>query len=361
VDGGVSPWCHTDDPVQVRCDGNKESCKRCVDKRLSCVYSESRVGKVVGKRRKRPLEETATTSESEAWIVTQQQINSIPSPAATTSSAESSSKRHCSDNSWTYFLADDQDLLEGTEAGEALQSINMANSNAFAMPVETLGYGSNGLQTPGLSPPHQRYLSPAAFDRRPLSRQASVGVDNQAIQQTTLMVARTRMSATPQPEDEETVCIKLLSHLKKSSAAPLQHRQVQVDLLAKSSASVRRILRSQGVRKDYSCQLLLSSILTHMATLCELLCGTSSESRGRNEPSRPGPSTSDTFDARTGQTQNSFNLEALRPLVLECSSLTNDLGDMLKRKPLNGFQTLGRHERHLAELQLRLKSVLMSS
>jgi hypothetical protein len=253
--------------------------------------------------------------------------------------------------------------LEGTEAGEALQSINMANNNAFVMPMEPLGHGSNGLQTPCLSPPHQRYLSPAAFDRRPTSRQASVGADNHAVQQATLMVARTRMSATPQPEDEETVCIKLLSHLKKSSAAPLQQRQVQIDLLAKSSASVRRILRSQGVRKDYSCQLLLSSILTHMATLCELLCScsssTSSEACGRNEALRAGPSTSGAFDARPGQTPIHFNLEALRPLVLECSSLTNDLGDMLKRKPLNGFQTLGRHERHLAELQLRLKSVLM--
>ena len=45
--------------------------------------------------------------------------------------------------------------------------------------------------------------------------------------------------------------------------------------------------------------------------------------------------------------------------IVEASALVVEVGDLLKRKPLNGFQTLGRHESHHVELDLRLQRVMM--
>ncbi|RMD44693.1 hypothetical protein DV735_g242, partial [Chaetothyriales sp. CBS 134920] len=52
--------CNNCFSAKVRCNGDKTGCARCMEKKLSCVYSESRVGKVVGKRRKRLIEEIPT-------------------------------------------------------------------------------------------------------------------------------------------------------------------------------------------------------------------------------------------------------------------------------------------------------------
>jgi len=357
--------CNSCFSAKVRCDGNKDSCKRCIDKHLKCVYSESRVGKVVGKRRKRPIDDSIGTVDSEAWVVHQQQSlsNSIPSPAATTSSAESSSKRHCNDNSWTYFLADEaQSLLDCNEAGEALQSIDMADQRSYSASSESIFCNNGGLQTPSLSPPNFRYLSPAALDVRPVSRQHLVPsiTSRSRISNQSLVPPGSRQSSPPSaPEDEETVCIKLLAHLKKYSSSSRQTRQFQLDLLSKSNASVRRILRSQSVRRDYTCQLLLSSIMTHLTTLCEYLCSTGLEEGMGDGQSSPRPdSTRESFDMRTGLVQQQTSSETSRPLVLEAASLATELGNLLKRKPLDGFQVQGRQEAWIVELELRLRTAL---
>jgi hypothetical protein len=178
-----------------------------------------------------------------------------------------------------------------------------------------------------------------------------------------------RTTDLTQPEDEETVCIKLLAHLKKYSALINDHsRAFQIDLLTKSNASVRRILRSRSARADYSCQLLLSSILTHLTTVCEALCYTSSgqESTVLQDVPHAVQQDSDTrqkrnseaFDMRTGLVYQSTPSETLRPLVLETSSLTVDVGSLLKRKPLDGFQTLGKWEMGILELGYRLQNAL---
>jgi hypothetical protein len=98
--------------------------------------------------------------------VTDQQPASLPSPAATTSSSESTTKRHCSEDSWTYFIADEQTAQpEFNEASEALQSIDMGNHRSSSVESEVEFYVPGGLQTPDLSPPNvTRYLSPANHD-----------------------------------------------------------------------------------------------------------------------------------------------------------------------------------------------------
>lgn len=277
----------------------------------------------------------------------------MPSPAATNSSSESSSKRHCPDNSWTYFLADEaQTLLDCNEAEEALQSIDMATNRSSSVSSEVFLMPNGGLQTPGLSPPQTRYLSPVAFDVRPVSRQTMTNNDKALNNTQNIM-------PTLVPEDEETVCIKLLAHMKKYSTSATQSQHFQLDLVSKSNASVRRILRSQTARRDYSCQLLLSSILTHLTTLCESLCNMGQTERARHDQllQRLG-STRESFDMRTGLVQQQTSSETLRPLVLEASSLVHELGDLLKRKPYDGFQVQGRQEAWVVELELRLRTAL---
>jgi hypothetical protein len=326
----------------------------------------------VGKRkRKQPEDDSIGSVNSESWIVTDQQPASLPSPAATTSSSESTTKRHCSEDSWTYFIADEQTAQpEFNEASEALQSIDMGNHRSSSVESEVEFYVPGGLQTPDLSPPNvTRYLSPAILESRPVSRNASISTDPSLIQRTASAASMARTTDLTQPEDEETVCIKLLAHLKKYSALINDHsRAFQIDLLTKSNASVRRILRSRSARADYSCQLLLSSILTHLTTVCEALCYTSSgqESTVLQDVPHAVQQDSDTrqkrnseaFDMRTGLVYQSTPSETLRPLVLETSSLTVDVGSLLKRKPLDGFQTLGKWEMGILELGYRLQNAL---
>jgi hypothetical protein len=61
---------------------------------------------------------------------------------------------------------------------------------------------------------------------------------------------------------------------------------------------------------------------------------------------------------RTDLVYQSTLSDALRPLVLETSSLTVDVGALLKRKPLDGFQTLGKWEMGILELGYRLQNAL---
>lgn len=347
---------------QVRCDGNKASCKRCIDKRLTCIYSESRVGKVVGKRRKRPVDDSIGTVDSDAWVVNQQHPYSIPSPTTTSrSSAEPTSKRQCLESSWTYFLDDDHSYQEGSEASEALESIEMVRSRSQSVANEVAYYSNAGLVTPSLSPPLPcRSYSPAPFGPQIMARQSSMRSIVSHRQLDHIAPSRPLSRASSQQEDEETVCIKLLAHLKKYSASSRLGRGFQLDLLTKSNASIRRILRSQNLRNDHSCQFLLTSIMTHLAVLCENLCSTAQD-RARSETQTIAPPThAESFDMRTGLVQCQTSSETLRPLVLETCSLNTEVGNLLKRQPLDGFQIFGKWETYTIELALRLEEALVT-
>lgn len=45
-------------------------------------------------------------------------------------------------------------------------------------------------------------------------------------------------------------------------------------------------------------------------------------------------------------------------LLKDVLSFTLSVGDMLKKKPVNGFQPLGRHETFVVELEQRLKRAM---
>ncbi|KAK5272025.1 hypothetical protein LTR99_009555 [Exophiala xenobiotica] len=388
--------------AKVRCDGNKEGCRRCSEKRLSCIYSESRVGKVVGKRRKRPLPDQTANVNSHPWIVngTACSVQSIPSPAASHESDESNKRPCTAVPNWTSFSAggSDQGFMTFDETTETLNAIEMANNRSFSMTSEVSFFTNNGLPTPALSPPQfTRYLSPAQLDThtRPSSkhgfgsRSVTAPIDprrlcppaNNTTTPSPVFSIRHHAvqppSAHQAPEDEETVCIKLLAHLKRHSSDESQPRETQLQLLKKCNAAVRRILHSKTIRSSYTCHLLLSSILGHLVRLCERLCldmninmnmdmGPSDDHAARSLESQflqdqvhyegvvPGYFENAVVHMNPQQPMQAPEQETMMTLNSEVMSFASTVADMLKRKPHGGFQTLGRHESFHAELEQRL-------
>jgi hypothetical protein len=227
----------------------------------------------------------------------------------------------------------------------------MADNRSYSMTSDLSFFSNSGLPTPSLSPPQfTRYLSPAQVESRPISRQSSCPVDPSKLHPQ-------RYGTFPRSveqgiEDEETICIKLLSHLKKHSADDMQSREMQLELLGKSNAAVRRLLRSTTVRTDYSCHLLLSSIIHHLVRLCEALC--QDESLECHEQvyfeGIPG-----FFDTPVPQASIPFNQELAGSLIAEVMAFTTIVGEFLKKKPVYGFQSLGRQETFHLEMEERLK------
>lgn len=308
---------------------------------------------MVGRRRKRPLEGSIGTIDSEAWVLDQSStFCAIPSPPSSQYS-DCTSKRQCSTNSWASFLVEEhQDLVDFEESIES-STFDMMNPKAFCDSTDMSFLCNNGLPTPGMSPQF-KHLSPAALETRPKSRATSVATESSRLlppRFTTAFAAP--LSRTPgpaQPEDDETVCIKLLSHLKKHCSHKGQSTDQDFDLLTKTNASVRRILRNKGVRSDYTCQLLLSSIITHMVDLCEQLCNSSHAQDQKHFETQ-----SEYYD-KTNQPNTSSAIT--RTQVVESTNLATEIAGLLKRKPLKGFQVLGRHESHHIELDLRLQRAL---
>jgi hypothetical protein len=236
-----------------------------------------------------------------------------------------------------------------------LSTLDMTDNRSYSTASEISFFSNSGLPTPGFSPPQlPRYLSPAHLDTRPTSRQSSCPVDPAKLHpQRYGLLPRNPDSSV---DDDETSCIKLLAHLKKHLADELQPREAQIELLTKSNAAVRRLLRSQAIRNDYSCHLLLSNIINHLVRLCERLC------QGRQDDSlylqdqihfegMPG-----FFDTPLPQANNPLDQELTNGLVQEVLVFTTIVGDFLKKKPIYGFQYLGRQETFHVELEQRLRN-----
>ncbi|KAJ9603589.1 hypothetical protein H2200_011775 [Cladophialophora chaetospira] len=347
--------------AKVRCDGNKEGCRRCCEKKLSCIYSESRVGKVVGKRRKRPIDDSIGSINSPSWFINNSvPIQSIPSPAATHTS-DDVSKRHCNTPCWSpYIVGGEQGFLSFEETTESLSALDMADNRSYSMASDASFFSNNGLPTPGLSPPQfTRYLSPAQLEARPVSRQSPCPTDSARLHPQ--QYGTLSRSVEPGFEDQETICIKLLGHLKKHSADDMLPREVQLDLLKKSNAAVRRLLRSQTVRSDYTCHLLLSSIINHLVRMCERLCEQKwDDSQYLHEQvhfeGMPG-----FFDTPVPQSSGGpLEHDLANSLIQEVMVFTTIVGDCLKRRPISGFQHLGRHETFHVELEQRLRRATVS-
>ena len=319
------------------------------------MYSESRVGKVVGKRRKRPIDDSIGTVNSSSWIVQNPvPIQSIPSPA-TTHTSDDSSKRQCHLPTWSsYIVGGDQGFLNFEETTESLSALDMADNRSYSVASDLSFFSNNGLPTPGLSPRQfTRYLSPAQLESHPSSGQSPCPVNGSKLHPQRHGTFTRNLEQTF--EDEETICIKLLAHLKKHAADDTQTREMQFDLLKKSNAAVRRLLRSKAIRYDYPCHLLLSSIINHLVRLCEGLChGDTDESQHSHEQVHfegiPG-----FFDTPVPQGSIPLDQEMAGSLIREVMVFTTMVGDFLKKKPIYGFQQLGRQETFHVDLEQRLQ------
>ena len=352
---------------QVRCDGNKQGCCRCLEKRLSCVYSESRVGKVVGKRRKRPIDDSIGNINSKSWVVTTIPIQSIPSPA-TTQTPEDHSKRQSSQPPWATFIPTpgEPGFLTFDEPIDSLNAVDMTDHRSLSMASEFAFFNNSGLPTPALSPPHlSRYLSPAQLDSHPSLKGASTPSVASRLSVTRTISTPIIQKSDTFREDQEMVCIKLLAHLKKHGSDQNQPREAQLELLRKSNAAVSRILGSRTIRSEYSCHLLLSSIIIQLVRICERLCQGDPEENLNTDSqflqdqmhfvdAMPGY-----FDHGVPQTTNKAEYEYLAMLVQEVMAIVSTVGDLLKMKPLQPFQYLGRHETLHVELECRLREASM--
>jgi hypothetical protein len=200
-----------------------------------------------------------------------------------------------------------------------------------------------------------------ALETRPASRQSSITTNTNLLRP----ASASQMQHTPEPqvpEDEEMVCIKLLAHIKKQSQV---HQTVDsgIALLRKVNAALKRIMASKVARSEYACQLLLTGILNSLVAHCERtnrlyldsLVQQTTQQTFAFQPS------SEYFNASfpTGQ-PDPTSLAVLRDLIQTVSNICSTLADSLKRKPLNGFQTLGRHESLMLTLTQRLKVSLAS-
>jgi len=337
-----------------------------MDRKLPCKYSESRVGKVVGRRRKRPLEDAVGTVNSSEWVI----ANYAPSPAmpspANTSMSEDSTKllnvnwMHAMDsNDHTDFVTFNHGEASPAQTAD---SFNLVESKTWP--------DSTGLTTPALSPPQYAYLSPMMLENKAVSGPGVTRIDN-ANSRFLAPAMPSPVRRTPEPEqadDEEMVCIRLLGHLKKSSAREHQSLDNYLGLIKKSNAAIRRILKSRKARSEYTCLMLLSSIMLRVVELCEKAVQKHLEELESGDAQLPNFTNNFFDESEQAYFNGDFQFEPvkldkgamLKGMLMQAVDLALNVGILLKRKPLNGFQTVGRHEALHLDLEQRLKASLAS-
>ena len=260
--------------TQVRCDSNKSGCSRCVDKRLSCQFSESRVGKVVGKRRKRPTDDSIGMVNSSSWIVNSYPATeSLPSPATTTSS-DDINKRNCTESGWQPTLApsyQSPSFLPVTE--HPIYDYSMSDSRAYSLSSDFSMFSTSGLPTPALSPPQVQYLAPMLLETQSFLQPSTLPSQGRSPYYSVMPTIPTQQQPSSSsrnntsssnfvPDDDEMVCIKLLGHLKRQSLnnrASMSLNAVH-NLVNNTNAAIRRILNQPSTSDNQSCHLLLSNI-----------------------------------------------------------------------------------------------------
>ena len=106
--------------------------------------------------------------------------------------------------------------------------------------------------------------------------------------------------------------------------------------------------------------MLLTTILTHLAGFCEQTLKLRKENSDHDkvEDNNSSEEHVDTFDYEQQGSINDPSLATIRQSMSEAVSLCTSVGNLLKRKPLNGFQVLGRNECALIELEKRLRQCL---
>lgn len=333
----------------MRCDGNKAGCKRCSEKHLDCTYSESMVGKVVGKRKKRPSNSKQGEQLPNQWSISGGPTT-LPSPAPTNASAPTN-KRVCSDNDWPHVdQYDSQYPLDYSTCGEQFLNFDMCQPSEMNAAGEgSYNIGTN-LPTPSMSPDHTQYLTPVDFEVMTPTTQASSIPRAPPSDQTTLYP----LSGTYQPlqhtEDDEVMLIRLLTQLKRLSQNDHTFKSA-ISIVDKTNSAIKRMLRSSMVRTDYTCHLLLTSILVHLVTFCDMIV------------TLRDPYTTEELRVTSnlaGQFENEdlpIEVPAKR-IVLDTITVCTSTGNLLKRLPHNGFQVVGKNEAALINLEKRLRHIV---
>lgn len=323
------------------------------------------VGKVVGKRRKRPLPDSKSNlPKPTQWNVTVGPA-ALPSPAPSVIS-EHQNKRPCISNEWTDMIAYDNQTTLGFSQCDEQQFLHFeVAEEAESNTTKDALSGSYGLPTPCMSPPEMQFLSPADLETRSQSSPPTSGPFYQtphAAYHPPLPQAN-----QPQPEDDESVCLKLLAHIKQCSTQDHHTFASMLALVNKTNAALGKLLQSRTIRRDYPCQLLLTNIVLHLATLCEQLLDhrepsyTSNPEQEFIHESYLTESDEGIYpDKRQTHSQAAVSKSNAKHTVREATMLCSAIGDLLKRKPQNGFQTLGRHESAHVEIDIRLKRILAS-
>lgn len=319
---------------------------------------------MVGKRRKRPLPDSKLSeSKGSQWNVTIGPTT-LPSPAPT-SASEPHSKRSCISSDWSNLVQyDDQTPLDFSGCAEQFLNLDLCQ------PPETMASGESsylmhsGLPTPSMSPPEMKFLTPSDLEATtPNTRPPSTGPVLYDNSEPILTRASTFYHQRPHSEDDETIAIKLLAHLKRFSIQERQSFQSVASLVNKTNAALRRLLRSDTVKNDYTCHLLLTNIMMHLAAFCEQLMvlretpteqdliAQSALSQGENDMF---------FDQRSQGAQQGELSAVVKNSIYESATLCTSIGNLLKRKPLNGFQVLGRHESAQLDIERRLRDMVSS-
>lgn len=303
------------------------------------------VGKVVGKRRKRPLPESKF-NEISHWNVMRGQT-ALPSPSPTVFS-EPQSKRASLAHEPSFFIQiDEQANLDFATCHEPqFFDLDMCQAEPNASTEVPFMLG-NGLPTPSMSPLDMKYQAPIEMSRRPSAVMSHVQYSPRSNIST---------SSSQHPDDDETTCIKLLAHLKRQSRHDHQSYQDLISLVSNTNSVVQRLLRSSTIKSDYSCHLLLTSIMTHMASTCEQLLNHYEVGHEHEFLNEAAFGEENSSDSRMGGAMQTFAKNATCEAVSNCVGI----GSLLKRKPLNGFQVLGRQESALIDCEKRLRAVYIA-
>lgn len=316
------------------------------------------VGKVVGKRRKRPLPESKFSDMSaNPWAVNVGPAT-MPSPAPTNVS-EPHNKRTCVSNDWGSLVQfDDQASLDFSICDEQFLNLDMCQTTETSVMPEVSYVMNVGLPTPSTSPPEMRFFSPTETEAAPSAIPINFG---QAIDVTQQMSASTDED---DEEDDEARCIKLLAHVKRLSSREQLPYHALSSHINRTNAILRWLMRSSNIRTQYTCHLLLTTIMTHLTKSCEQLLARVEagpeqeffeESLLSENDNKPSPE-----QGQPSRQAGELQTEA-RTSLSETVSICVSIGNLLKRKPLNGFQVLGRQESALVDLERRLRAVIASS
>ena len=157
------------------------------------------------------------------------------------------------------------------------------------------------------------------------------------------------------PEDDFLISIKLLAHVKKYSMKSFTPFTETTDLVRKSMAVLRRLLNTDSPRSDYTCQMLLSTVLAELVKLIERAYLQYVDGTGGSQFSLDGELD---FFNQPAQITGVTERVVLQGLLQQSIGLVAELSLMLKRRPYDGYQTIGRHESLLLDLERRLKTCL---